>query len=101
MSFLLSNCNELGFDGLVAVNGGYSNCNSAGLSPISASCDSSYRLPPFAPTPPLTPIGAGSLSCSNAGPGIIYNYTLHPGNYSVKISENPKPLAIIDVNKLR
>ena len=91
MRFLLSNCNELSFDGLVAVNGGYNNSN--GYSP---NCNLSIIIPP--PPPPYPPTGGGySTSCSGSG-------TLPPGVNSVTYTtaqESVKPMYIIDVNKLK
>lgn len=47
MSFLLSDCKELGFDGLVAVNGGC-NIGSTTIKAYSSEC-SSYVSPPLPP----------------------------------------------------
>ena len=98
MSFLLSNCNELSFDGLVAVNGGYYNLKASGG--YSAQCSA----PP--PKPPLPPeYGTSPSTCS--GSGVFINYITgtptspnQPSGYTTT-QDNLKPLYIIDVNKLK
>ena len=104
MSFLLSDFNELNFDGLVAVNGGYNNSRA-----YSINCNSFIIFPP--PTP--HPIAEGySINCSNTGsvyvnPGagsapVSYtpqNPQKQPTSYTTSI-EAPKQI-IIDVNRLK
>lgn len=68
MSFLLSNCKELGFDGLVAVNGGCNRVNITGRNGIgypgiSGRCTGITNPPPY--TRP-TSSGSGGIPVTTA-----------------------------------